>query len=150
MVWGRNQNRCPDQSVSFELQSYLRLNLNTIVQAVHQSTNGSVSEVDSQSFQCFLFTRGEALGVVDNVTAAASVAFAAKASEWQPCDRQPRFGELADGAWGVAAKTGSPQSADQLAVTTFVVDSQPPVVEVSLVHSPPSKIHAGLSSHRDH
>ena len=52
-------------------------------------------------------------------------------STWPKCSDV--LGNLTDGDYAVAAKTGNAQSKDQLAVTAFTIDSKSPTVQVMLL-----------------
>lgn len=63
-----------------------------------------------------------------NLTAAADMALKSTSLQWQSCDQSWSF---EDGHWAFFAKPAESLQAEQLAVTSFVVDTEPPDLQAS-------------------
>ena len=96
-----------------------------------QDLGGNLTVAQDASFQCQLVQGSAAAAAAGNLTAAADTALAADSTAWTACGATPSFGRLADGAWAVAARIASDATADEVAITAFTIDSQPPNLQVT-------------------
>ena len=125
---------------------------------MYAASGGDITLQQNASFQCQLIDGATAAAAAQNLSMLPAAAAAAPSTAWQvrlrleltspcalvvltlalikqDCSTNQEYSGLSDGPWALAVRPlagSSVPGADQLAVTSFVVDSEPPEIQVRI------------------